>query len=288
MSGDERRAFGSRNRRVLQAILPLIDRPSVEIILGELREDLLEVDLPVAKRTIPRRALQPRLIAGIEALFAGRAELGVFHVKTLDAFMVEVDELDVIQSLLDEVARVIIDRAARMISDGGEELLERLAVENVLAWMQLKPDVDAGGVEGVEDRRPSPGEFAERGFDEMARSLRPWINVGPRERTAERLRELETEALGGLGGDLHLLDRPGLTRFRVSLHSRRRERVVECVIGRMDCDQLALKGGHELGDGEPMLFQNSRNLVGIGLACSATVEVEEPGVRARELQPDVA
>ena len=157
MSGDERRAFGGRNFGMLEAILPLVDRPSVEIVLGELREDLVEVDLPVAERTIAGRALQPRLIAGIEALFAGRAELGVFHVKALDAFMVEVDELDVVQSLLDEVARVIVDVAARMIADRGEELLERLAVENVLAGMQLKPDVDAGFVEGVEDRRPAPG-----------------------------------------------------------------------------------------------------------------------------------
>ena len=221
------RALGRRDFGMFEAILPLVDRPAVEIVLGELREDLLEVDLPVAERAIPGRALQPRLISGIEALFAGRAKLGVFHVKALDAFMVEVDERDVVQSLLDEVAGVIIDIAARMIADGGEELLERLAVENVLARVQLKPDVDAGFVEGVEDRRPTPGEFAERGFDEMARSLRPGIDIGPRERTAERLRDLETEALRRLGGDLHLLDRPGLTRFRVSLHARRRECVVE-------------------------------------------------------------
>jgi hypothetical protein len=49
-----------------------------------------------------------------------------------------------------------------------------------------------------------------------------------------------------------------------------------------------MKSGHELRDGEPMLLQNSRNLVGIGLACSATVEVKEPGVRAGELQPHIA
>jgi hypothetical protein len=55
----------------------------------------------------------------------------------------------------------------------------------------------------------------------------------------------------------------------------------------MDGDQLALKGGHELRDGEPMLLQNSRDIVGIGLAFSAKVEVEEPGIRARELQPNV-
>jgi hypothetical protein len=56
----------------------------------------------------------------------------------------------------------------------------------------------------------------------------------------------------------------------------------------MDGDQLALKGGHELRDGEPMLLQNSRNVVGVGLTFSAKVEVKEPGIRAGELQPNVA
>src|SRR6202042_2085926 len=102
-----------------QAILPLINRPSVEIILGELREDLLEVDLAIAERAISGGAFQPRLISGIEALFPGRSKLGVLHVKAFDAVMVEVDELDVIQSLLDEVAGVIIDRAGGVISDRG-------------------------------------------------------------------------------------------------------------------------------------------------------------------------
>ena len=105
--------------------------------------------------------------------------------------MVEVDELDVVQSLLDEVAGVIIDSAARMIADRGQELFERLPVENVLAGMQLKPKVDAGFIVGVEDRRPTPGELLESGFDEMARSLRPGIAIGPRKRTAEGLRDLE-------------------------------------------------------------------------------------------------
>jgi hypothetical protein len=71
-----------------------------------------------------------------------------------------------------------------------------------------------------------------------APSTAAWINMGPGERTAERLHEPETKALRRLGGDPHLLDRSGLTRFRVSSQARRRECVVECVIGRMDCDQL--------------------------------------------------
>ena len=57
--GNERSALGRRDFGMFQAVLPLVDRPAVEIVLGELREDLLEVDLPVAERAVPGRALQP-------------------------------------------------------------------------------------------------------------------------------------------------------------------------------------------------------------------------------------
>ena len=189
--------------------------------------------------------------------------------------MVQVDERDVVQSLLDEMAGVIIDIAARMIADCVEELLERLAVENLLAGVQLKPKVDAGFVEGVEDGRPTPGELGESRFDEMARALRPGIDIRPGERTAERLRDLEAQALRRDGGDLHLLDRPGLTRFGIPVHARRRESVIDGVVSRMHGDKLALKGGHQFGGLEAVLFQCPRDLVGIGLAFGATAEVEE-------------
>ena len=74
-------------------------------------------------------------------------------MKTFDALVIEVNKFDVIQSLLDEVACVIIDSAARMIADGSQELFERLPVENLLARMQLKPNIDAGCVKRVENRR---------------------------------------------------------------------------------------------------------------------------------------
>jgi hypothetical protein len=56
----------------------------------------------------------------------------------------------------------------------------------------------------------------------------------------------------------------------------------------MDGDQLALKGGYQLCDSEPMLLQKPCNLVGVGLAFSTTMEIKKPGVRARELQPHIA
>ena len=248
MSGDEGRALGRRDFRMFEAILPLIDRPSVEIVFGELREDLVEVDLPVAERAVARRALQPGLVSGIEALFAGRAKLGVFHVKALDALMVDVDERDIVQPLLDEVARVIVDVAAGMIADRRKKLLERLPVENVLARVQLEPNVDAGFVEGVKDGRPTPTKFLEGGFNEMVRTLRPGIAIGPGKRAGEGLRDLEAQASRRLRGGLSSPRPPRPGALSGFPHAWRRESVADGVISRMHGDKLTLKSGHQFGD----------------------------------------
>ena len=55
------------------------------------------------------------------------------------------------------MAGVIINIAARMIADCGEELFERLAVENLLAGVQLKRKVNTSFVVGVEDGHPTQG-----------------------------------------------------------------------------------------------------------------------------------
>src|SRR5215471_3923170 len=73
--GDELRALARRDLGMLQAALPLIDRPAGEIIGGEAREDALEVDLAVAERPVARRALEPPLVAAEIALLGGRVEL---------------------------------------------------------------------------------------------------------------------------------------------------------------------------------------------------------------------
>ena len=122
----------------------------------------------------------------------------------------------------------------------------------------------------------------------MARALRPRIDIGPGERAAERLDDVHTQALRRNGGDLHLPGRPGLPRLGISVQAFRREGVIEGVVGRMNGDKLTLKRGHQFGGCQPVFFQRPRDLVGIGPAFGATVEVEEAGVRARELQPLIA
>jgi len=62
--------------------------------LRELGEDAVEVDLPVAERAEAAGALDPGRVTRIDALPAGRIELGVLDVKRLDPLVIDVDELE--------------------------------------------------------------------------------------------------------------------------------------------------------------------------------------------------
>ncbi len=73
--GDELRTFARRDFWVLQAALPFVDCPAREVVSRQLRKDRLEIELTVAKRAVTAGALEPSLVAAIDALLGGRIEL---------------------------------------------------------------------------------------------------------------------------------------------------------------------------------------------------------------------
>src|SRR5579871_1135369 len=151
---DEVGALARAVLRVLERAFPFKHGPGRIAVLRELREHAAEIDLPVAKRAEAARPLDPRRIARVDALPAGRVELGVLDVERLDALVIDVDEFEIVELLQHEVRGIVVDRAALVAFERVEKALEGGAVENVLAGMKLVADVDAGVVEGVEDRLP--------------------------------------------------------------------------------------------------------------------------------------
>ncbi len=218
--GDERRALARAVLGVLQAALPLQDRPAVVVVGGEPREDADEVDLAVAQRAEPPGALEPGLEARIDALLRARVELGVLDVERPDPLVVDVDEAEIVELLQEEVAGIVVDVAARMVADPLEEHLEGHAVDQVLARMELVADVDAGLIERIQDRLPAPRQLVERGLDQAGRPRRPGIEIGPGERAREADVGGEAEPPRGLGGQPHLLDRPFLPGLGIAAHLR--------------------------------------------------------------------
>ena len=110
-------------------------QPSIAV-LAELGEDRGEIDLPVAERTEAAGAVHPALVAAIDALPAGRIELGVLDVEHPDALVIDVDVVEIIELLQDEVARIVEQVGARVVLHPIEEHLVGDAVVQVLAgWI---------------------------------------------------------------------------------------------------------------------------------------------------------
>jgi hypothetical protein len=89
-----------------------------------------------------------------------------------------------------EMRRIIVDGATRVIADPVETSLE-VAPSKTSSPGQFIGDVDARDVESVEDWAPAPAELGDRVIDEAGRALRPWIEIGPRERAPQTARSTE-------------------------------------------------------------------------------------------------
>src|SRR5438552_9034028 len=143
MIGDELRPFARAILGVLETAFPLQHRPAGIIVLGELREDRLEVHLTVAQRTEPSGPLGPRLEPAIHALAAGRVELGVLDVKHADPLVIDVDVFEIVELLQHEMAGIVQDVATLVTADAVEEHFEGHAIVQILARMDIEAGVDA-------------------------------------------------------------------------------------------------------------------------------------------------
>src|SRR5690606_27452620 len=134
-----------------------------------------EVDLTVADRAEAPCPVYPGLEAAIDALTTGWIELGILHVEGLDAILVDVDVVEIVELLQHEVARIVEQVGARVVVHALKEHLVGDAVVQVLAGMDFVADVDARFIKGVEDRRPAAGQFVEGFLDKTSGTLWPGI-----------------------------------------------------------------------------------------------------------------
>src|SRR6266478_122562 len=183
--GDERRALGRSLLGALDTAFPFEDGPAVEAVLRQFGKDSGEVDLPIAGRAKAASAVDPRLISAVNALAPAGTKFRVFHVKHLDALVVEIDVLQVIELLQNKMTGIEQDVAAGMISSALEKHFEGYAIVQVFAGMNLEAEIDSGGVERVQDGLPASGQFVESGFDQARGALRPRVHVGPSQRAGK-------------------------------------------------------------------------------------------------------
>src|SRR5215217_1948067 len=96
---DELSAFAGTVFGVLDGAFPFQHGPAGKVVLRHLGEDGGEIDLAVAKRAEAPCPVDPALVAAINALAAGRIELGILDVEHLDPLVIDVDVVQVIELL---------------------------------------------------------------------------------------------------------------------------------------------------------------------------------------------
>ncbi len=197
--------------------------------------------------------------------------------------MIEIDILEIVELLQHEVTGIVEQIAALVTADALEEHLERHAVVQILAGMDLEAGVDPVFLEHVENRTPAPRQLVERRLDETRRPLRPRIDVGPGESTRKGRVLGYAEPARGACRELYLFNRPGGPRRGLAADFGRREGVERGVVRGMDGHQLPLQMRRQLGDLQPALGEDAFYLVAVGLALGCFGEIEQASVPAGDL-----
>ena len=194
---------------------------------------------PSPRRPEPAGPLRPGLVAAVDADPAVGPKLGVLDVEAGDPRAVKMDELQVVELLQHEVARVVVDARGRMIPRLFEEHLERGPVEEVGARVQL-----VGEGSPVSRARSSSGR-QRRASSANASSISPGGRCGqgyarcqakPPERTGMVFVPMRADAamhLCSLAGAHSAIARPA--------QSRRIKRVEHPLVRRVHRQHLSLQ-----------------------------------------------
>src|SRR5581483_1869584 len=193
MPRNERCAFFGALVAALQAAFPLEHRPSVKVVLSKLRKNSSEVDLAIAQRAKASHARNPGLITAVNSLAAARAKLRIFHVKHLDSRVIDIDEFQIVELLQHEMAGIKKDIAALVAAKPVEKHLEGHSVVEVLAGMNFETEIHTNFIEFIQDRPPALCELIEGRVYQSGRTLRPGIEVGPRQSSRKRGMRVQPE-----------------------------------------------------------------------------------------------
>src|ERR1700722_346627 len=142
MAFDEGRAFPGAVFGMFETAFPLQHSPAFKIVLGKLPKDQSEPHLTAAKGAKASRAFDPALVAAINALASRRIEFGVFYMEHPDAFVINVDVLQVVEALQHKVGGVIEQAGSGMVTGVLQERLVGNAVVQVLSGVDLIAKVD--------------------------------------------------------------------------------------------------------------------------------------------------
>jgi hypothetical protein len=209
-------------------------------------------------------------------------------MKHLNAVVINVDVIQVIESLQHVVAGIKQHLAAWMVVDAIEEHFERHPIVQVFARMNFVAAIDTCRFEGIQNRAPAQREFIEGGFDQAGGSLRPRVKIGPGERAGKRCMVSKTQVLRRFRRQQQLIDRPCLSCGGIATYLGRRKTIEHLVVSRMNGNQLTLQMRGQLGQLQSVIVERGPHVVAIGFALRRLCKIKQAAIPARHLHTDEA
>ena len=198
----------------------------------------------------------------------------VLHVDVVDAVGECADELDRIDPLPDQVARVEVEAELLAVVQRLQRPLGRVQIEGDLRRMHLQGELHAALAEHVEDRVEPLGQQLEAVVDHLRRDRREGIQQGPDARAGEAVDHADAQLLRGPGGVDHVLGGPGvdLGRVAVAPNVRRQDRLVPRVdvVQHRLADQVVADGEHL----QVVLFQQFAFLGAVVVLVEGLIDLE--------------
>ena len=114
------------------------------------------------------------------------------------------DEVDTVDTLVREVARIVIESERFPMSDSGECPFGGHDIEGDLGRMHFQRKANADLVEDIQNRMPATGEVHEALFDPFLGHRRERIQERPYGTAGESVDHRDTHVCSGAGGQLHL------------------------------------------------------------------------------------
>ena len=157
-------------------------------------------------------------------------------MEHLDALVIDVDVVQIVELLQHEVAGIIEQIGAGMVFHPLEEHLVGDAIMQVFTRMDFVAEIDPVLVKGIQDRQPAARQLVKCFLHQTRRTLRERVEEGPGERAGESRVLGQPEVVRGLGGPLQLLHGPFLSRLGVAMHRCGGKTVQHGVVNRMRRD----------------------------------------------------
>lgn len=170
----------------------------------------------------------------------------------------------VVHLLQQHMARVVENVAARVIIHQRQKTLKRHPVVQVFPRMQLKADVYALFIEGIQNRPPAGCQRRERLLKTLLVMRRPRVEKRPGQRAGERCVRFQAQSGGGDRRLLQFRRGPRPAGRIVTAHGRGREMVKRVVVSRVNGHKLPFKMGRQLAYDKPVCGQLSGDVIAVG------------------------